>query len=197
MGPGYQRNFAIKSVNTRYIAFVDGDDGISTSSQLHALQNVDFAHLNPDIVIYTNCNSFLRHVLNRLPPGLLSFLGSLQFINKVTFANKLFKVEWLRINNIRYSNRLLYEDILFHYLLLINSPRTIFLQRCFYELNARHDSRSRARRSFRDLVAKYINVFTELHKVTPIQLGPFLLLLIYILRLSSSLVLHVVGRLSF
>ena len=185
-GPGFQRNFAISRAISKYIIFFDGDDFIlpnsvhSLSEQLHRLMG------DPDLIIFTNAGDNAVRMLNRLPSFALSMLRILQLVDKVSFANKAFRVQWLQFNRIKYSNRRLYEDVLFHYLISISKPKTYFLKKTFYQVFIDPSSRSRRRISLSNLWKNSLDVLSELYSVETSSPATRLFSFLYAFRILLS-----------
>ena len=184
-GPGFQRNRAIQAVESKYIAFIDGDDGVKAFIDTPLINSLQFSSV--DIVIFKNHSPRVLSALNQIPLQLLSILRALQCFDKVSFVNKLFRVSWLRSRHIHYSTRRLYEDVLFHYLACMHKPKVRFFGGPFYDLNIDLTSRSRIPRSLSFRARNFAAILTELHSHTPVKPSSAIVYMIYVSRLFVSL----------
>lgn len=185
-GPGFQRNFAVSRAMSKYIIFFDGDDFILPNSvhslfdQLHCLMG------DPDLIIFTNAGVNAVRMLNLLPSLALTILRCFQLVDKVSFANKAFRVQWLQSNRIKYSNRRLYEDVLFHYLVTISKPKTFFFKKTFYQVFIDPSSRSRRYINLSNLWKISLGILSELFTVSTSRPATRLFFFLYAFRILLS-----------
>jgi glycosyltransferase involved in cell wall biosynthesis len=134
-GQGTTRNFAISMATGEYITFLDADDRLRSDALekfYHVAKGKNFH------IIYSN---FLRMSYHGEP---LNSIGPLRHITKnvkhETVAGKrtfcafaaIYNRQYIKDNNINFSNGIFYEDIIFSVHAVILSERVAHIPECLY-----------------------------------------------------------------
>lgn len=150
MGPGNARNIGLNRCNTKYITFMDYDDWYYNDNILATiLQHLEF-NPNADMlcgartnngcekITYSNINEDALLLINNYEDKLPLYQANL-----VSPQNKVYKVSFLRNNNLQYSNYRAAQDRLFFYnsvlaannIILYNAPIFNYYKRTNKDLN--------------------------------------------------------------
>ena len=106
-GAGYCRNFALKKINSKYIAFIDSDD----LWKKNKLKNqINFMKKNDHQFTYTNYETFGDKNKKINNPRKLSYSS---FIKNTSIATSTMMIKRKRINDIKFTNTKICEDYYF------------------------------------------------------------------------------------
>ena len=106
-GAGYCRNFALKKINSKYIAFIDSDD----LWKKNKLKNqINFMKKNDHQFTYTNYETFGDKNKKVNNPKKLSYSS---FIKNTSIATSTMMIKRKKINDIKFTNTKICEDYYF------------------------------------------------------------------------------------
>ena len=106
-GAGYCRNFALKKINSKYIAFIDSDD----LWKRNKLKNqINFMKKNDHQFTYTNYETFGDKNKKVNNPKKLSYSS---FIKNTSIATSTMMIQRKKINDIKFTNTKICEDYFF------------------------------------------------------------------------------------
>ena len=106
-GAGYCRNFALKKINSKYIAFIDSDD----LWKKNKLKNqINFMKKNDHQFTYTNYETFGDKNKKVNNPMKLSYSS---FIKNTSIATSTMMIKRRKINDIKFTNTKICEDYYF------------------------------------------------------------------------------------
>ena len=106
-GAGYCRNFALKKINSKYIAFIDSDD----LWKKNKLKNqINFMKKNDYQFTYTNYETFGDKNKKINNPKKLSYSS---FIKNTSIATSTMMIKRKKINDIKFTNTKICEDYYF------------------------------------------------------------------------------------
>lgn len=137
MGPGYARNFGMSIATGEFMTFIDADDALAPDFLRKSLDIMKAQ--KADIVAFD-----LLHIQKGKYPkvwdvkeGVYSGWDSLEqllFKNAGRYAtySRLYRTEFLRKNNVRYSNTRVHQDIFFSILAFFYSSKTVVVPEIGY-----------------------------------------------------------------
>jgi len=117
-GPGYAREYGIENSSAKYIIFIDSDDTFYDFHSISKLYNEismgDYDFVNS--VFYKETNNGLERIENDV----------------VWLHGKIYKREFLKINNIKFNDSRSNEDNGFNTLIILNNPKEKYLDEVTY-----------------------------------------------------------------
>jgi glycosyltransferase involved in cell wall biosynthesis len=161
-GPGMARNTALDNAKGEYIYFLDSDDYI-TSDYLQGLYDIaketgSAIVVNPVIILsYPNMQKQLPEISYKektycITPEILP-----KITGKVYLWNRLFRIDLLKLNDIKFPNIIIAEDLYFYYCLMPFVKQISISQTGIYYYR---QSPSQATRTFVKTTANFfINTF--------------------------------------
>lgn len=143
------RKSGLEIARGNYILFVDGDDWIEKNT-LEKLYD-DAIKNNSDIVVY---NAFWSDDNKQEPRDIFNIKGDNENYLKMLFLGeimpaiwaKFIKLEYIKVNNVKFPNRVSYaEDLAMTSSLFIHNPKISFLSDNLYNYYQRLDSITKSR----------------------------------------------------
>ncbi len=143
-GPGFVRNFALTQATGEYIAFVDSDDYIHPNMLLEMYQRAKMDKV--DMVLCTikkfNDNpkeehspcSYDKNIATALDATTFSWIDIKNVLFGLRFVcvNKIYRKDFLLKNNIKFSEGIFYEDMVFTYMALLSAKKMCLVRKNFY-----------------------------------------------------------------
>lgn len=140
MGLGIARNTGVKHAKGKYIACVDSDDWIDVTMFEKCCNILEETNLDS---VWVKVNTYIeeedRYTTDNYYKGLFEQKGGYIDItpdNINTFPvnawNKVYKTDFIRQNNINWSEGLLYEDLEFYYKFYTKSHKTFLIDEMLY-----------------------------------------------------------------
>ncbi|MDR3256278.1 MAG: glycosyltransferase [Endomicrobium sp.] len=148
-GPGTARNAGLKSALGRYISCIDPDDYVELNMLELAytkLKETGFDSVWINIKVFDNnkkrllkddyynkyYNQYTYNTINITPNNINDF--------PVNSWNKLYSLDFIKKNNVTWSDRLLYEDLEFYYRFYTKSEKVYFIDIPLYVYRLRDNS---------------------------------------------------------
>ena len=151
-GPGLARNVGLENATGEYVLFLDADDWIESES-LEQLYKQATSN-NSDLVLF---NSIEHYPDNYLRKRIYAVSNDIKNYDNFTFnclynkrlvmnsyfivCTKLHKLDFLRKNNIKFQEDVLFEDVLFHIKTMIKANNISYNPQFFYHYMRTDNSR--------------------------------------------------------
>ena len=153
-GQGVTRNLAINLAKGEYIMFVDSDDWLSLNACEVLLNKISLT--NSDFVIFgaylfddnKNCERIdspywsvdeYREILKRKEVFDYKDVKDIIF-KRFSPWNKFYNASFLKANNIKFDEKLEFEDVIFHMKSFLFADRITYCQDCLYNYRLFHSS---------------------------------------------------------
>lgn len=132
-GQGSARNLAFKYVTGKYIGFIDSDDFIDKNMYENMYNTA--IKTNSDIVICDGCDYYEENNREKYFNLNLNVSPTIQeaFIKSVpSVVNKIYKKELIINNNLKFVEKIWYEDLPFSLFLITKAKKISYINQPFY-----------------------------------------------------------------
>lgn len=140
MGLGYSRNVGVSNASGEYISCIDSDDWIAEDMFEKCVKYLEELKLDS---VWVKVNTYIqntnKYTTDNYYKQLYEYNGGLLYINEnninnfpVNAWNKVYKTDFLKDNNIKWSEGLLYEDLEFYYSFYTKSSKTYLIDELLY-----------------------------------------------------------------
>lgn len=165
---GYCRNLGIKNANSPYIHFLDSDDWIKDKDfyknvyeevikdniDLYIFNNYEFHEDKNCLVEDENCKRFPFLYKNFETENAVLKVNTNDIVLSGMAWDKVYKKDFLIMNNIVFAQGVYWEDILFNFLLKISSPKIKITDKKYivYRLNAENSTTTNILKVYKDSI---------------------------------------------
>lgn len=140
MGLGYSRNIGILNASGEYISCIDSDDWIVETMFEKCVKVLEELKLDS---VWVKVNTYIQntnqYTTDNYYKQLYEHKGGLLYIDEnninnfpVNAWNKVYRTNFLKDNNIKWSEGLLYEDLEFYYSFYTKSQKTYLIDELLY-----------------------------------------------------------------
>lgn len=137
MGPGYARNFGMSIATGEFMTFIDADDALAPDFLRKSMPIMQSQ--NADIVAFDllHIHKGREPIVWDIKEGVYSGWKSLEQLlfkdaGRYATYSRLYRTEFLRKNNIRYSDTRVHQDIFFSVLAFLYSRKTVVVPEIGY-----------------------------------------------------------------
>ena len=137
MGLGYVRNYGVLKSTKKYLGFVDSDDYVDSD-----MFEKMYSEIEKNLADVCECN-FIWEYPNKIKKDIIEpyeIDKSVLTHIRALVVNKIYNRDLLIKNNIKFAERLKYEDILFTSSLVPFINKICFVENCFYHYIQRENS---------------------------------------------------------